>query len=54
MICEAYRHGLRVVEIPVHYFRRLGGESKHSEGIVKLARTAFGMLGTILRKRFIS
>ncbi len=52
MICEAYRHGMRVVEIPVHYFRRLGGESKHSQGVVKLARTATGMLLTILRKRF--
>jgi glycosyltransferase involved in cell wall biosynthesis len=52
MICEAYRHGLRVVEIPVHYYRRLGGVSKHSETFGKLAKTAMSMLRTILRKRF--
>jgi glycosyltransferase involved in cell wall biosynthesis len=52
MICEAYRHGLRVVEIPVHYYRRLGGTSKHSDSFGKLAKTATSMLGTILSKRF--
>jgi glycosyltransferase involved in cell wall biosynthesis len=52
MICEAYRHKLRVVEIPLHYYRRLGGVSKHSESFGKLAKTAMSMLGTILRKRF--
>ena len=53
MICEAYRHGLRVVEIPVHYYPRMGGESKHSESFTKLARLALKMLRTILRKRFL-
>jgi glycosyltransferase involved in cell wall biosynthesis len=52
MICEAYRHGLRVVEIPVHYFKRLGGESKHSDSFKKLAKTALSMFRTIVRKRF--
>jgi hypothetical protein len=52
MICEAYRHALRVIEIPVHYYRRLGGTSKHSESFAKVARTALGMFRTILRKRF--
>ncbi|HET6204349.1 MAG TPA: glycosyltransferase family 2 protein [Planctomycetota bacterium] len=51
MICEAYRHRLRVIEIPVHYFRRLGGVSKHSESFPKVARTALRMFRTILRKR---
>ncbi|HKD99936.1 MAG TPA: hypothetical protein VKE69_02905, partial [Planctomycetota bacterium] len=51
MICETYRHGLRVVEIPVHYFRRLGGHSKHAESFGKLAKMAAHMLRTILRKR---
>lgn len=51
MICEAYRHGVRVVEIPVHYYRRLGGESKHSASFSKLAKTAISMFRTIVRKR---
>lgn len=54
MICESYRHGLRVIEIPVAYGARLGGESKHSDGIVKVAKTAIGMFRTICRKRFLS
>jgi hypothetical protein len=52
MICEAYRCSLRVVEIPVHYYKRVGGESKHSDSFVKLAKTAFKMFLTILCKRF--
>lgn len=53
MICEAYRQGMRVIEIPVAYGARLGGESKHSDGIVKVAKTAIGMFRTICRKRFL-
>ncbi len=53
MICEAYRRGLRVIEIPVHYGARLGGESKHSASFLKVARTALGMFRTICRKRFL-
>ncbi|MBM3984342.1 MAG: glycosyltransferase family 2 protein [Planctomycetes bacterium] len=52
MICEAYRHGMRVIEIPVHYGRRLGGESKHSRSFRQVARTAWRMFKTICRKRF--
>ncbi|MBI3820182.1 MAG: glycosyltransferase family 2 protein [Planctomycetes bacterium] len=51
MICEGYRHGLRVVEIPVHYYARLGGESKHSDSFMKLAKTAAKMFQIIIRKR---
>ena len=51
MICEAYRHRLRVIEIPVHYYRRLGGTSKHSDSFFKVAKTALKMFSTILRKR---
>ncbi|MDG1499352.1 MAG: glycosyltransferase family 2 protein [Planctomycetota bacterium] len=51
MICEAYRRGLRVIEIPVAYGARLGGESKHSDGFTKVAKTATGMFKTIMRKR---
>lgn len=52
MICEAYRHGMRVIEIPVRYGARLGGESKHSASLGQVARTALGMFRTICRKRF--
>jgi glycosyltransferase involved in cell wall biosynthesis len=52
MICEAYRQGLRVIEVPVHYGARQGGESKHSESFSKVAKTAIGMFRTICRKRF--
>jgi UDP-N-acetylglucosamine diphosphorylase / glucose-1-phosphate thymidylyltransferase / UDP-N-acetylgalactosamine diphosphorylase / glucosamine-1-phosphate N-acetyltransferase / galactosamine-1-phosphate N-acetyltransferase len=51
MICEAFRCGLRVIEIPIHYFSRGGGESKHSKGFLQVARTGLRMLRTILRKR---
>lgn len=53
MICAAYAHGLRVIEVPVHYGARLGGQSKHSESFGKVARTAIGMFRTICRKRFL-
>lgn len=52
MICEAYRQGLRTIEVPVHYGARMGGESKHSASFGKVARTAIGMFRTICRKRF--
>lgn len=52
MICEALRHRLRVIEIPVHYFAREGGESKHSKGLRQIARTALKMLRAIVRKRW--
>jgi hypothetical protein len=52
MICEAYRKGLRVIEIPVHYGERLGGESKHSRSFAQVSRTAWRMFKTICRKRF--
>jgi glycosyltransferase involved in cell wall biosynthesis len=52
MICEALRCGLRVIEIPVHYGARLGGESKHSRGFRRICRTALKMFRCILRKRF--
>lgn len=52
MICEAMRHGMRVIEIPVHYGSRAGGESKHSRGFFQIARTALKMFRCIFRKRF--
>jgi|KBSSwiStaDraftv2_1062776.scaffolds.fasta_scaffold58699_4 glycosyltransferase involved in cell wall biosynthesis len=53
MICEAYRRGMRVIEIPVHYGKRVGGESKHSRTFAQVSRTAWRMFKTICRKRFI-
>lgn len=44
--------GRRVIEIPVSYHRRVGGESKHSASFPRLARTALRMLGTIARLRW--
>jgi len=52
MICEAYRQGMRVIEIPVHYGARLGGDSKHSRSLAQVSRTALKMFRTIVRKRF--
>ena len=52
MICEALRHSLRVIEIPVHYGAREGGVSKHSRGLGQVSRTALKMLRAIFRKRF--
>lgn len=53
MICIAYGLRMRVIEIPVHYGARLGGDSKHSAGIRGPLRTGFAMIGTILRRRFL-
>lgn len=52
MICEAMRHGLRVIEIPVHYGARVGGDSSHSGSFRQVARTAMKMFRAIFRKRF--
>ncbi|MAG55071.1 MAG: glycosyl transferase [Planctomycetes bacterium] len=54
MMCEAMRHGLRCIEIPVHYGEREGGESKHSRGLGQISRTALMMFRAIFRKRFES
>jgi NDP-sugar pyrophosphorylase family protein len=41
----------RIIEVPVSYHRRIGGESKHSANYFRIARTATRMLRTIVRKR---
>jgi glycosyltransferase involved in cell wall biosynthesis len=51
MMAEALRKKVKVVEIPVKYFQREGGESKHSVSYYHLARTALKMLWTIIRKK---
>jgi UDP-N-acetylglucosamine diphosphorylase / glucose-1-phosphate thymidylyltransferase / UDP-N-acetylgalactosamine diphosphorylase / glucosamine-1-phosphate N-acetyltransferase / galactosamine-1-phosphate N-acetyltransferase len=40
----------RVIEVPVSYHRRIGGESKHSANYLAISRTALRMLKTIGRK----
>jgi glycosyltransferase involved in cell wall biosynthesis len=52
MMVEVLRRRIRLIEIPVHYYARAGGESKHSASYWKISRTAMKMLRTILRKRF--
>ena len=51
MMAEALRQKVKIVEIPVKYFQREGGESKHSVSYYHLTRTALKMLRTIVRKR---
>ena len=52
MMAEAMVQRLRMIEVPVHYLRRRGGESKHSANWFKVAHTATGMIRAILRKRW--
>ncbi len=51
MMIEVLRARRRVVEIPVSYYPRVGGESKHSEGFLKVSKTALRMLKLIFAKR---
>lgn len=51
MMCAALNARRRVIEIPVTYRRRAGGESKHSASFAKVVRTAWMMFKTICRMR---
>ena len=42
-----------VIEVPVSYGSRMGGESKHSDTFRRQAKLAFKMFRTICRKRFL-
>lgn len=53
MMCAALQERCRVIEIPVSYAPRLGGESKHSDTFLRQAKTAWKMFRTICRKRFL-
>jgi glycosyltransferase involved in cell wall biosynthesis len=53
MMCAALQARCRVIEVPVTYSRRMGGESKHSDTFLRQARTALKMFRTICRKRFL-
>jgi len=54
MMCAALRTGCRIIEVPVTYSRRAGGESKHSETFGKICKTAWKMFKTICRHRFLA
>ena len=51
MMIEMLRVQGRVIEVPVSYYRRRGGESKHSASRWQSARTGLKMLALVLRKR---
>lgn len=52
MMCATLQERCRIIEVPVTYSRRMGGESKHSDTFGRQARTALKMFRTIFRKRF--
>jgi dTDP-glucose pyrophosphorylase len=52
LMIEVLRQHRRVIEIPVSYYPRLAGESRHSASFRHLAKTASKMLRLIVRKRF--
>ena len=54
MMIEVLRARQRVIEIPVSYYARVSGSSKHSENYWKISRTALRMLNTIFRKLFLA
>lgn len=51
VMVEVLRLHRRVIEIPVSYYPRIAGVSKHSTGYPQLAKTAFRMLRLILGRR---
>ncbi len=51
MMCAALLARIRVIEIPVTYRRRSGGESKHSDSFLRQFKTAWMMFRVICRKR---
>ncbi len=53
LMIEVLRAHRRVIEIPVSYYPRVAGDSKHSAGFFALAKTAGKMLRLIVRKRFL-
>ena len=52
MMIEILRARKRIVEIPVSYYKRTAGVSKHSANYLKVSRTALKMLKLVLAKRF--
>lgn len=54
MMVEVIRAKRKIIEIPVTYRPRIGGESKHSRNWSGILKTASRMLLLITQKRFIS
>lgn len=52
MMVEILRASKKVIEIPVSYRPRIGGESKHSGSKIGILKTGFKMMKLVLRKRF--
>lgn len=52
MMVETLKARMHVIEIPVSYYARRGGESKHSKGFKKPLKNGLKMLKLIFRKRF--
>jgi dTDP-glucose pyrophosphorylase len=52
MMIEILRARKRVIEVPISYYKRLTGVSKHSESYLKISKTALRMLRMIFEKRF--
>jgi hypothetical protein len=53
MMCAALQERCCIIEVPVTYSQRMGGESKHSDTFTRQAKTAWKMFRTICRKRFL-
>jgi dTDP-glucose pyrophosphorylase len=53
MMIEILRARRRVIEIPISYYRRAAGASKHSANYWSISKTALRMLNMIFRKRFL-
>jgi len=51
MMIEILRARKRVIEVPISYYRRSTGVSKHSKSCLGICRTALRMLRMILEKR---
>jgi dTDP-glucose pyrophosphorylase len=51
MMVAALQERRRIIEVPVSYHQRVGGESKHSASYAHVTRTALRMLRTVMRKR---
>ena len=51
MMIATLRSRQRIIEVPVSYYRRVGGESKHSKTIFGASKTALKMLRLILKHR---
>jgi len=52
MICFLLNKS-RVIEVPVSYIKRVGGESKHSGSFIALSKTALKMLSLIIKRRLM-